>query len=81
MNNFVWNECGTLVSVSKSGSMIFIKNSVGDVRKMSITKYKEAALEVYENARIMVGKNVTIRTSQNTNNWCTIEWFSEIEQK
>lgn len=81
MNNFVWNEFGTLVSMSKSDSMIFIKNSVGDVRKMSITKYKEKALEVYKKAQIMVGKNVTIRTSQNTNNWSTNEWFSEIEQK
>ena len=50
MNNFVWNDFGTLASVSNNGSMVFIKNSAGDVRKMSITKYKETALEVYQKA-------------------------------
>jgi DNA invertase Pin-like site-specific DNA recombinase len=79
MNNFVWNDFGTLVSASKVGSIIIIKNSIGDTRKMSITKYKESALEVLNKAQTMIGQTVMIRTSQNTSDWSTQEWFSEID--
>ncbi|GAL11604.1 hypothetical protein JCM19233_2594 [Vibrio astriarenae] len=79
MNNFVWSDFGVLASVRKNNSMVFIENNQGAVRKMSVTKYKENAVEVYEKAQSMIGKPVSIRTSQNTNNWDTSEWFSEIE--
>lgn len=79
MNKFVWNEFGILASVRKNEAMVFIENSNGVVRKMSVKKYKESALEVYEKAHSMIGQAVTIRTSQNTSNWDTQEWFSEID--
>ncbi|MDN3716537.1 hypothetical protein [Vibrio breoganii] len=79
MNNFVWNNFGILKSVTKSGTMVLIKNNSRDTRKMSINKYKESALEVYEKAQTMIDKPVMLRTSQNTNNWDSNEWFSEIE--
>jgi hypothetical protein len=79
MNNFVWNDFGTLASARKSGSLVFIENSSGDIRKMSINKYKETAIEVFKKAQTLIGQKVTIRTSQNTSDWSTNEWFSEIE--
>ncbi len=79
MNNYKWNNFGTLTSVSKSGNMVLIKNSDNKVLKMSLTKYKNTAIAVYEKAQTMVGKSVTVRTSQNTNNWDTNKWFSEIK--
>ncbi len=79
MGNFVWNNFGTLVSVSKVGSMVIIKNSAGDTRKMSIKKYKESALGVFKKSEMMIGQTVSIRTSQNTSDWSEQEWFSEID--
>ncbi|MEZ9143964.1 hypothetical protein AB4138_05965 [Vibrio sp. 10N.286.52.C3] len=81
MNNFVWNDFGTLTSARKSGSIVLIENSTGDVRKMSINKYKETAIEVFEKAQTLIGQTVSIRTSQNTSDWSTNEWFSEIEAR
>lgn len=79
MGNFVWNEFGLLKEVSKSSNMVFIKNDQGATRQMSITKYEDSALAVYEKALSLKGKNIRIRTSQNTNNWSTGVWFSELE--
>lgn len=79
MNNFVWNNFGSLVSASKVGSMVVIRNSGGDTRKMSINKYKDSALDVLNKAQTLIGQTVMIRTSQNTNDWSAQEWFSEIE--
>ncbi|MEZ9236649.1 MULTISPECIES: hypothetical protein [unclassified Shewanella] len=78
MNNFVWNDFGTLANVSKTDSMIYIENTSGDVRKMSIRSYQVSAMSVYEKALMLKGRKVRIRTSQNTDNWNTNEWFSEI---
>ncbi|MDH1314881.1 hypothetical protein N5C36_12395 [Shewanella xiamenensis] len=79
MNKFIWNNFGTLVSASKVGLMVVIKNSAGDTRKMSVNKYKNSALDVLNKAQTMIGQTVVIRTSQNTNDWSTDEWFSEID--
>ncbi|PST98685.1 resolvase/integrase Bin [Photobacterium gaetbulicola] len=79
MDNFVWNDFGILSDVSKSDTMVFVCNSRGEQRKMSITKYKDSAFEVFEKAQSLKGKPVQLRTSQNTAGWSTNEWFSGIE--
>jgi hypothetical protein len=76
---FVWNEFGTLKDVRKSPSLVIIENEQGDILKMSIKKYKESALKVYEKSKPLIGKSVIVRTSQNTADWSTQEWFSEIK--
>ena len=78
---YVNNDFGTLADVRLQGSLVIIENSDGETRKMSRDKYKESADEVYNKARHLVGKEVRIRTSQNTNNWNEREWFSDIYQK
>ena len=45
---------------------------------MSMETYKESALNVYEKALNLTGQNVEVRTSQNTSNWSTQVWFSDI---
>lgn len=79
MNNFVWNNFGVLENASTTDTMVLITNTEGQTRKMSIAKYKETAFHVFEKALTMKGKAVTVRTSQNTNNWNTSEWFSDLE--
>lgn len=75
---FVWNNFGVLSEVSKDKSYVYIKNKTGKSLKMSIRTYKESALDVYEKALTLKGQNIKVRTSQNTSNWSTEVWFSEI---
>ena len=75
---FVWNGFGVLSYVSKDDSYVYIENVNGDSLKMSIGSYKESALNVYEKALNLIGKNLEVRTSQNTSDWSTQVWFSEI---
>ena len=79
MNNFVWNNFGTLTDVSKSDKYVLVQNSEGKSLKMSIYTYKESALSVFEKALNLQGQIVRVRTSKNTANWSEEEWFSEIE--
>ena len=75
---FVYNDFGILESVSDNYGFVIIKNTLGDTRKMSKTKYKESALNIHKKALTLIGKKVQIQTSQNTNNWDDKEWFSDI---
>lgn len=78
---YVRNDFGTLSNVKKDYSFVWITNTNGDRRKMSLSKYKETAEEVYSKAETLVGKEVSILTSQNTSDWSTSEWFSDIFEK
>lgn len=80
MNNFVWNHFGLLTDVAKNVDFVIVRNSSNQTRKMSRSKYKEDAELVYHKAKTLIGKNVLLRTSQNTNNWRTDTWFSEISE-
>lgn len=76
---FVWNNFGTLSKVEKTTSYIIITNHKGYERKMSRHKYQESAEWVYKASLELIGKEVEIRTSQNTSDWSTSEWFSDID--
>ena len=78
---FVRNDFGTLSRVNKDYSFVRITNTNGDSRKMSLSKYKESAEAVYSKAQALIGKEVSILTSQNTSNWSASEWFSDIFEK
>lgn len=78
---FVNNDFGTLKSVVQQPGFVVITNTDGESRKMSRTKYKESAETVYSKASKLIGKEVQIQTSQNTNDWSTSEWFSDIFEK
>ena len=78
---YVRNDFGTLSNVKKDNAFVLITNTNGARRKMSLSKYKESAEEVYSKAQTLVGKEVSILTSQNTGDWSTSEWFSDIFEK
>lgn len=78
---FVRSDFGTLSNVNKDYSFVWITNNKGDRRKMSITKYKESAEVVFAKAQTLIGKEVSILTSQNTADWSTSLWFSDIFEK
>lgn len=78
---YVRNDFGTLKSVTKENSFVIITNENSVKLKMSITQYKESAEEVYEKAKSLIGKEVVVRTSQNTNDWSTATWFSDVYEK
>lgn len=80
MDKFIYNHFGLLIDVEKTVDFIVVKNNRNQTRKMSRSMYKENAEFVYEKAKALIGKNVLLRTSQNTNNWRTDTWFSEISE-
>lgn len=78
---YVKNDFGTLSNVERDDLFVWITNTNGDSRKMSLSKYKESAETVFSKAQTLIGKEVSILTSQNTSNWSTSEWFSNIFEK
>ena len=78
---YVRTDFGKLSNVTKNDSLVNITNTNGDSRKMSVRKYKESAEAVYSKAQTLIGKKVSILTSQNTSDWSTSEWFSDIFEK
>jgi hypothetical protein len=75
---YVRNDFGTLVDVRKNQYYVIITNENGNERKMSISKYQENAERTFLKAQSLVGKNVSILTSQNTADWSESVWFSDI---
>lgn len=75
---YVRNDFGKLVNVKKDFSFVRITNTNGDERKMSLKKYKYSAEAVYSKAKNLIGKDVSVLTSQNTSDWSSSEWFSDI---
>jgi len=78
---YIISDFGVLSKVNKDFSFVWITNEAGERRKMSLSKYKESAEAVYSKALKLVGKHVSIQTSQNTNSWSEDEWFSDIFEK
>jgi len=76
---YVWNDFGMLMDVIKQSGYVIICNEQGETRKMSITKYKDKAERVYEDALELIGERVDVKTSQWTNDWSEYEWFSDID--
>ena len=78
---YVRSDFGTLSQVEKDNSMVWITNTKGDRRKMSLNKYKDTAENVYSKAPGLIDQEVSILTSQNTSDWSPSEWFSDIFKK
>ena len=78
---YAYTDFGTLADVENDGFNVWITNTNGDRRKMSVRKYQESATRVYNQAQRLIGQEVRIQTSQNTANWSTSEWFSDIAPK
>ncbi|WP_421346105.1 hypothetical protein [Aeromonas veronii] len=78
MSGYIWTNFGVLKDVKQEGQMVIITNEMGSTRKMSITKYGESAIAVGRRCYPLIGQSIDIQTSQNTAEWCTKEWFSDI---
>jgi hypothetical protein len=78
---FVVNDFGTLKDVIENDQVIEITNTNNQKLVMSRSKYKESADRVYAKAQNLIGKEVKVQTSQNTSNWSTDKWFSDIFEK
>ena len=77
----VINDFGTLKNVTKNDRVVEITNTSNQSLVMSRSKYQESADRVYSKAESLIGKEVKVQTSQNTNDWSTSEWFSDIFEK
>ena len=78
---FVINDFGTLSNVTKDERVVKITNTSNQSLVMSRSKYQESADRVFSKAQGLIGKEVRVQTSQNTANWSTSEWFSDIFEK
>ena len=76
--NFVWSEFGVLDRwfVNKYGTL-FIFNNRNECRKMS-PKYGQNITKIIEKLKTLKGKNIQIRTSNNTGKYSVLEWFSNL---
>ena len=79
--SYAYTDFGTLTKIEKNGFFVVITNADGERRKMSVKKYQESAERVFLEAQELIGQEVQIQTSQNTNDWSTSEWFSGIAPK
>lgn len=78
---FAINDFGTLKNVTKNDRVVEITNTNNQSLVMSRSKYQESADRVYTKAQSLIGKEVRVQTSQNSANWSTSEWFSDIFEK
>ena len=76
--NFIWTDFGVLDRCSyDTYGNLFVHNTENESRKMS-AKYSSIFNQIEHKCRLLQGKFVQIRTSQTTNNWSALIWFSDI---
>ena len=78
MNNFIWTKFGKLSGVHGE-EQLHIVNENGEERIMS-EKYRGMIPKVKSKAEQLIGKSVEFRTSQNTAEWSTNKYFSDIRE-
>lgn len=79
MNKTIITTFGTLASVERSGSILYITNTKGLTLKMSARKFASRIQSTHNKALTLIGKQVKVHTSQHKNTWSTSEWFYNIE--
>lgn len=82
---FAWNNFGILTHESEDEKYLYIHNDKDGIRdknhcrKISKAKYSSTLPNLRKKIQTLIGKPVIFRTSQNTANWTTSEWFSDID--
>ena len=76
--NFLWQDFGELTRYTEQGSYLFIENSSGDQRKISLRAYAPTIPRIKNKLNELIGKPVQVRTSKNTNDWDENVWFSDV---
>lgn len=77
---YIWKEFGILTDVAFGDKYVIVTNKEHQFRKIALYTYKESALNVRNKAQLLIGKRVSLRTSQNTDKWPPEIWFSEIKE-
>jgi hypothetical protein len=75
---FIWNNFGKLKETSEDEKYLYITNYSGQSRKISKFKYSSSIPVLRQKINMLIDKECIVRTSQNTSNWSTDIWFSEI---
>jgi hypothetical protein len=74
---FVWNEFGVLGPHQEDDWYLYAVNEDGVRRQISKGRYPNYP-KIREKLEILLGKRVQLRTSQNTSEWSTDKWFSDV---
>ena len=77
---FLWTEFGILERSfeSSDGRYLIIENDQHETRKISLAKYASAIPRLRDKIEVLTKRAIQIRTSQNTGEWSTSEWFSDL---
>lgn len=76
--SFIWTNFGQLSDSNDDGRYLYIINDSGDRRQMSLIKYTSSIPKIKEKINILKGESIQIRTSQNTGDWSSGTWFSDL---
>ena len=75
---YSWNNFGILVRESEDELYLYIHNKNGEFRQISKKKYFSDIPNLRQKIKTLLGKPINFRTSQNTSDWSTSKWFSDI---
>ena len=75
---YSWNNFGVLVRESEDELYLYIHNQNGEFRQISKKKYFSDIPNLRQKIKTLLGKPINFRTSQNTSDWPTSKWFSDI---
>ena len=76
-DNFIWGNFGVLKEVRREDGNLLIVSESGHFLKMS-SKYDLERMEKKIRDNQMIGKKTIARTSQNTDHWSEVSWFSDL---
>jgi len=75
---YSWNNFGVLTKESEDNLYIYIHNPDGQTRQISKLKYASSIPSLRIKIQKLLGKPINFRTSQNSADWTTSKWFSDI---
>jgi hypothetical protein len=75
---YSWNNFGVLAKESEDNQYIYIHNPDGQTRQISKLKYASSIPILRIKIQKLLGKPINFRTSQNSADWTTSKWFSDI---
>ena len=77
--NFKWYDFGVVKGFDVVGKHLYVQNTKGDKRKISIYKYRTSIERIKNKINEFKGQHCRLRVSQNTAKWPKKIWFSDIE--
>jgi hypothetical protein len=80
LGKYDWNLFGKLKGDHEDGRFYYIDNEDGGSRKISKADYRDTVSKIKKQIQDehLIGKLVEYRTSKNSRDWPSDEWFSAI---